>query len=999
MVGRRQALVVALCCVASVALAEPTGAELLARGIRALEKREYQAAEKQFETALAHGGLTRAQTLTAYIDLGAALASLGKTNAAERAFEQAAIIDPKFVVPPHSGKKANALAEKARKTQSGVGPYHFDFEAPDDVKQGEPFDVHVTVPDHQVDLVSLVRISARDAPGKKFETIEPSAAKVDAQVSADATSGDSVTVRFELLDTHENRLATQEKSITVTPSAETSDLRRQTSGSGSGSASEPEARRLKPEVSDEDESESAEDTGAWSIPHGSKKYVAVRAEHAPTIDGQLDDPIWQKAPKDDRFLSTRSKPFGKATAEPTTVQIAYDEQNLYVAFQCHYSKPHEPSDDYAADEHELFDQSEYVAVIVDALHGHTGGYEFAVSPAGVRADAELSNMGTDQNLDWHGIWDADTQLTDDGWTAELKIPWGSMYMPSNDGAFDIGINFERHEPISGEISLWALHPPATELYDLNFFGHVEGLERVHPGQRLLLLPYAAAAFDSTTPMALSRLSDLTGSGAQARVYAGAYVRLRPPGPFRLDATINPDFSAVSPGRAAANFDRFELEYPEARAFFAEDALRFSFGGARYLYGDLGAQMFYSRRLGIETDRSGFTSIVPILWGVKSVLRDGGTEAAVMNVETIKPQSTFAFNDNATVGRVSETFEGQRLGAIVLACGTCGEGTDAMGNPTAVQYTAVGGDAQLSMMERHLIISGFGTATRTGDATSGAGEGTVSWRSEDFYAKGSLLDTGKDFQAPLGFFETTGVRAETVAAGYTPVIRRDHVQQLFLEGQFSNVADRDSDALVYRRSTIAGSLQTYEAAELAVSVMPATEVVAQPFAIGANKIMVPAGRYHVLETNLQLLSPPGRTFVFGITYTGGDLFDGSRNAPGATIGLNLGRLTTRASYTLYLLKFADQNLSFTGHDASLTASFSYSPLARTAVVREMDTVAARASALVATTIQFGTLSALTLALRGSSGTTFETAAMGMMLDTFDAGALSAILSLQLGASPF
>jgi hypothetical protein len=108
----------------------------------------------------------------------------------------------------------------------------------------------------------------------------------------------------------------------------------------------------------------------------------------------LDDPVWKTAPSDDRFLSTRSKPYGKTSTEPTSVQLAYDDQYLYVAFRCRYGKPHEPSDSFAGDEQTLLDESEHVAVLVDAVHGHTGAYEFAVSPAGVRADAELSDQGS-----------------------------------------------------------------------------------------------------------------------------------------------------------------------------------------------------------------------------------------------------------------------------------------------------------------------------------------------------------------------------------------------------------------------------------------------------------------------------------------------------------------------------------------------------------------------------------------------------------------------------
>src|SRR5262249_38830228 len=162
---------------------------------------------------------------------------------------------------------------------------------------------------------------------------------------------------------------------------------------------------------------------------------------------------------------------------------------------------------------------------------------------------------------------------------------------------------------------------------------------------------------------------------------------------------------------------------------------------------------------------------------------------------------------------------------------------------------------------------------------------------------------------------------------------DHVQQVFVEGQVSNVRDYDTDDLVYRRATIAGSLQTITGAEVQVAVEPATENVTAPFPIGGNVRTVPAGQYKGLGTRLELTSPPNGTFVFGVRYFGGDLFDGTRNAPGGMIGVNLGRFTARATYMFYVLKFPNEMVNFYGHDVVLTASYAYSPLARTAVVLE------------------------------------------------------------------
>jgi hypothetical protein len=970
--------------------APPPGAESLTRGIQALDAHDYKQAEKLFDSALARGGLTRAQTLTSYVDLGVTLVALGRTDAARRAFEEAALIDPRFVVPKKSGAAALRLAERAKKTEDGIGPYHLEASVPEHAAPGAPIRVRVELAQEQADHVGLIRVAASEPGGKSFETIEPSAAHFGVEVPAEvAVAGQTVAIKLELLDAHDNRLASAvELDVAIDATAATG------SGGDAGSGTPPPgtgSATVAATGSDNDAAGSDDDaeTGPWSIPHGSKKYTAVRADRPPIIDGELDDPAWRSAPTDDRFLSTKSKPFGKPSPLPTVLRVAYDDTNLYVAVHCTYARPHPPSDAYSGDEATVFTESESVAVLVDGVHTHSGAYEFAVSPAGVRADAELSDQGAAQNLDWHGIWDVATAIDADGngWTAEFQIPWGTLYMPSADDAFDIGLEVERHDPITGETSLWALHPPATELFDVTYFGHVDGLSRVHPGQRLLLLPYGALAFDSAAPGAQSLLTDLTGTDAQGRAYGGIYVRLRPPGPFRLDATFNPDFSAVNPDATLANYDRFELEYPEVRPFFAEDAPRFAFGATRYFFGDLGGQLFYSRRLGILTDTAGLTELVPILSGVKAVLRAGGTEAALMNVETVAPKSGVVLQDNATIGRVTETIDGQRFGAIVL---------DREGDSGA--YSAAGVDSQLALYDRHLELRGFfagAQSAATGSNTSAAGEGTVSWKSQDVYAKATLLDIGKDFDAPLGFFEITGVRDETIAAGYTPVVRSDLVQQVFLDTQLSVVRDRDSDALVYQRAVIGGSLSTIEGALVSAQVQPSTEVVTTPFPIGNGKITIPAGTYHVLGTQFDLTSPPNRDFVYGIHYQGGQLFEGTRRAPGVMLGVNLGRLAARVSYVLYILKFEDLGQDFLGHDVSVTASYAFTPLARSALVLEADTVAARATAQLTTTYQFGALSALTLSVRGSGGSTIDVPATS----AFDNLGLSAILSLAYGVSPF
>jgi hypothetical protein len=297
--------------------------------------------------------------------------------------------------------------------------------------------------------------------------------------------------------------------------------------------------------------------------------------------------------------------------------------------------------------------------------------------------------------------------------------------------------------------------------------------------------------------------------------------------------------------------------------------------------------------------------------------------------------------------------------------------------------------------RHLLINGFFAGSQVPGATSASGEGTVSWKSQDVYAKATLLDIGKGFNAPLGYFPLTGARAETIAAGYTPVVRSDLVQQVFLDSELQNVRDRDDDSLIYRRAAVTASFATIDGAIIGAGFQPATENVTTAFPIGNGRIMVPVGTYHVLGTQFDVTSPPDRRFVFALHYNGGDLYDGTRNSPGAMVGLNLGRFAARAAYYLYILKFEDQNQNFYGHDVNISASYAFTPRAKTTMVLEADTVAARATAQFTTNYQFGALSAVTLSVRGTGGSTIDTPAT----NAFDHPGLTAILSLALSASPF
>src|SRR3712207_2267404 len=63
---------------------------------------------------------------------------------------------------------------------------------------------------------------------------------------------------------------------------------------------------------------------------GARIAEAVRTDAPARIDGRLDEAIWSSAPRAGSFVQNRPSPGAPAT-QATDVQIAYDDEALYIA--------------------------------------------------------------------------------------------------------------------------------------------------------------------------------------------------------------------------------------------------------------------------------------------------------------------------------------------------------------------------------------------------------------------------------------------------------------------------------------------------------------------------------------------------------------------------------------------------------------------------------------------------------------------------------------------
>jgi hypothetical protein len=193
------------------------GADALAAARNAWAVKHFKDSELLYKSALDHGGLAPAETLDAYVHLGAARAVLGRKDLARVAFRQAALLDAHFQTPHEGGKRASRIAALAKRDEAKLGSIKLNATIPQSVQPGESFSVDATLDARHAGVTAKIGIDARDPlSGKHWATSDVAAPTIHFEVPADVTlPGATLVVRVDALDPHENRLATREQRVQV----------------------------------------------------------------------------------------------------------------------------------------------------------------------------------------------------------------------------------------------------------------------------------------------------------------------------------------------------------------------------------------------------------------------------------------------------------------------------------------------------------------------------------------------------------------------------------------------------------------------------------------------------------------------------------------------------------------------------------------------------------------------------------------------------------------
>ena len=175
------------------------------------------------------------------------------------------------------------------------------------------------------------------------------------------------------------------------------------------------------------------------------RALRLGAGEAVTIDGRLDEEAWRRAEPTTDFRQSEPET-GTPSTERTEVRIVFNSDSLYIGVELYDSDPNRLLGNQMVRDGALSADDRFMWML-DPFYDQTSGYFFEINPVGAMGDAQLvpaqggGGFGMTENRAWDGIWMVRVTRHNEGWTAEIEIPFRTLNFDPQAQAW--GANFQR----------------------------------------------------------------------------------------------------------------------------------------------------------------------------------------------------------------------------------------------------------------------------------------------------------------------------------------------------------------------------------------------------------------------------------------------------------------------------------------------------------------------------------------------------------------------------
>lgn len=306
---------------------------------------------------------------------------------------------------------------------------------------------------------------------------------------------------------------------------------------------------------------------------------AAEADSLVTVDGRLDEPIWQRAALLTGF-SLYQPVDGRPAPDSTEVRVWYSPTAMHFGIRAFES--HGPVRATLA-ERDRVGADDNIEIHIDTFSERRRAFVFIVNPFGVQADGTKtegggfipgSNVSPGQNdLSADFIWQSKGRVLDWGYEVEVRIPFNSLRYAAKD-EHRWGLQFDRRVQHSGYEQTWTPVQKASASF-IAQEGWIGGMRDIQHGASIWVNPEVTNTISGTPPNAEKLAAGKTWM-YDSKPRVGGNLRLGIGSNFVINGTVKPDFSQVEADAAQVAADpRFALFYAERRPFFVEGAEQFN----------------------------------------------------------------------------------------------------------------------------------------------------------------------------------------------------------------------------------------------------------------------------------------------------------------------------------------------------------------------------------------------------------------------------------------